>query len=202
MSRTRSVIVIRSRPAVIDRRTYRSRSVFLLGLVALLLVACGGGNQPSAVQWRNATVQLPDGWYVFEEEPTRLSISNRDIGPEAVAGETDVEGETVAMWFTYEPTTLPADWRRLIDERGWTIESDRQVELPGEVPATMLVFSFESLGVRTREMVTLVPSRGFVILSQPIPGPGDDDVSDVYLSYADEFVGVLETMQLGSPVLD
>jgi hypothetical protein len=187
---------------VTDRRSHRPRSVLLVGLVAVLLVACGGGNQPASVQWRNATVQLPDGWYVFEEEPTRLSISNRDIGPEAVAGEVDGEGDTVAMWFTYEPATLPADWRRLIDEQGWTLESDLQMELQGEVPATRLIFRYESLGVETREMVTLVPSRGFVILSQPIPAPGDDDVADVFLAYVDDFMGVLETMQLGSPVLD
>jgi hypothetical protein len=173
-----------------------------LPLFATGLVACSSDAQPDSVRWRNTTVDLPDGWYLFEDEETRLSISNQDIGPDALAGEVDADGDTVAMWFTYEPSTQPADWRALIEREGWTLESDAQLELQGEVPATRLVYRYESAGVVSREMVVLIPSRAFVILAQPVPGPGDEDVSDVFLAYVDDFMAVLDALQFGSPLFD
>jgi hypothetical protein len=94
-----------------------------LGVVLLALL----GNQPSAVEWRNVTVPLPDDWYVFEEADTRLSISNQDIGPEALRtdGAPAVDEPVVAMFFTYEPMTrLPDDWRRYVEEQDATLEVD------------------------------------------------------------------------------
>jgi hypothetical protein len=104
-------------------------------LLAALLGACSPGNQPGSVAWRNVTIQLPDGWYVFEEADTRLSISNEDIGPEALRGGVpEFDQPVVAMFFTYEPNTLPDDWRRYVDQQDATLESDDQIVLEGEVP--------------------------------------------------------------------
>lgn len=181
------------------------RLLAVLVVAALLLVACGDdGNQPSAVSWRNVEIEVPDGWYVFEEAEDRLSISNQDIGygedPD-VARERP-EGDTVAMFFTYEPRTVPDDWRRFVDQQGATLESDEQVVLDGEVPATRLVYSFVTDGVPTREMVVVIPSRGIVLLAQPVPEPGDEDAPEVFLAYIDDFLGVLESAEFGAPVLD
>jgi hypothetical protein len=172
-------------------------------LLALLVTACGPGNQPSAVEWRNVTVRLPDDWYVFEQADTRLSISNQDIGPDAAHGGVAAFDEpVVAMFFTYEPNTLPDDWRRYVEEQDATLESDDQLVLNGEVPATRLVFSYETDGIPLREMVAVIPSRAIVVLAQPVPGPGDTDAPDVFLEYVETFVTVLEDASFGAPVLD
>jgi hypothetical protein len=173
-------------------------------LLALVLVACGGGNQPSSVSWRNVELQLPDGWYVFEEEADRLSISNQDIGfpePGEDARERP-EGDIVAMFFTYEPNTLPADWREYVVEQGATLESDDQILLDGDVPATRLVFSYVTNGIPTREMVAVIPSRAIVVLAQPVPGPGDTDAPEIFLDHIETFIEVLEQADFGAPLLD
>jgi hypothetical protein len=176
-----------------------------LVLIGMFLVACGGsGNQPSTVTWRNVELQLPEDWYVFEEADTRLSISNQDIGigddPEVPREQP--EGETVAMFFTYEPGTFPDDWRRFVEQQDAELESDDQIVLQGDVPATRLIFSFVTDGTPTREMVVVIPSRSIVLLAQPVPGPGDEDAPDVFLAYLEDFLEVLETAEFGAPVLD
>jgi hypothetical protein len=183
----------------------RSPRLLLLLVIAVLAVACGdGGNQPSAVTWRNVELQLPQDWYVFEEAEDRLSISNQDIGigddPEVPREQP--EGDTVAMFFTYEPRTLPDDWRRFVEQQDADLESDEQLVLQGDVPATRLVFSYVTDGTPTREMVVVIPSRAIVVLAQPVPGPGDDDGPDVFLAHIEEFLGVLETAEFGPPVLE
>lgn len=180
----------------------RLRAVALVLALALLAAGCGGGNQPSSVTWRNVELQLPDGWYVFEEEATRLSISNRDIGPEAAFGASDLDGDVVAMFFTYEPGTQPADWRAFVEQQDATLESDEQIELQGEVPATRLIFSYETDDIPMREMVVVIPSRAIVLLAQPVPGPGQTDAPEVFLRYIDTFLEVLDEARFGAPVLD
>jgi hypothetical protein len=186
-----------------------SRSVLraLCAGLALLLAAtaagCSDGGQPSAVDWRNVTVRLPDGWYVFEEADTRLSISNQDIGPEAMRdGAPDADEPVVAMFFTYEPNTLPDDWRRYVEEQDATLEVDDRLELDGEVPATRLVFSYVTDGVPLREMVVVIPSRSIVVLSQPVPAVGDTSGPDVFLDNVETFMQVLEEASFGAPVLE
>jgi hypothetical protein len=182
----------------------RVSMVVVLVVSAALLAACGGGNQPSSVSWRNVDLELPDGWYLFEEEPDRLSISNQDLGaaPPGADARERPEGDTVAMFFTYEPDTLPADWRTYVEEQGATLESDDQILLDGEVPATRLVFSDVTNGIPTREMVVVIPSRGIVVLAQPVPGPGDTDAPEVFLAYIDTFLQVPQEARFGAPVLD
>jgi hypothetical protein len=174
-----------------------------LGVLALVLAACSS-DQPSSVTWRNVELQLPDGWYLFEEEEDRLSISNQDIGIGEVVGTPAdwPDGDVVAMFFTYEPETLPGDWRELLARLDAEIETDAALVLPGEVPATQLVYRYETEGVVTREMVVVIPSRSIVLLAQPVPTPTDDDVSEVFLAYLDEMMGVLESATFGAPVLD
>lgn len=171
---------------------------------ALLIAACGdGGNQPSSVQWRNVELELPTDWYVYEESEDLLSISNRDIGVPEDDDEPRErpEGDTVAMSFTYEPDTLPADWREFVEEQDATLESDESMVLQGDVPATRLVFSYVSGDTPTREMVVIIPSRSIVVLAYPIPGP-DDDAPAVFLDYIEDFLGVLESAEFGAPLLD
>ena len=181
------------------------RGLLLTLLLGLLVVACGGGgNQPSSVAWRNVEMQLPEDWYVFEEADDRLSISNRDlgIGEDSEGLRERPDGDTVAMFFTYEPGTLPDDWRRFVQEQDAELESDDQIFLQGEVPATRLIFSFVANGTPTREMVVVIPSRSIVVLAQPVPWPGDENAPDVFLDHLDEFLGVLESAEFGAPVLD
>lgn len=172
-------------------------------MLAVSLTACGAGNQPSSVEWRNVTVRLPDGWYLFEEASTRLSISNQDIGPEALRGAApSVDEPVVAMFFTYEPATQPDDWRRYVEEQGATLEVDDRLELDGEVPATRLIFLYETDGVPLREMVVVIPSRAIVVLAQPVPAIGDTTGPEVFLDHVETFVEVLENASFGAPVLD
>jgi hypothetical protein len=190
----------------VARRGSVARLVVLwVALVALALIvsACGEDNQPSAVEWRNVTVRLPDDWYVFEEAETRLSISNQDIGPDVARDEQpDGDEPVVAMFFTYEPNTLPDDWRAYVDQQDGTLEVDDRFVLDGEVPATRLVFSYVTDDVPLREMVVVIPSRGIVVLSQPVPAPGDTSGPDVFLDYVETFVEVLEEASFGAPLLD
>ena len=183
----------------------RPRLLLLFLVLAVGLAACGdGGNQPSSVTWRNVTFQLPDGWYLFEEEDTRLSISNQDIGPPP-GGEQQrdrPDGDVVAMFFTYEPDTVPEDWRRFVEQQDATLESDVQIVLDREIPATRLVFSNVTNGIPTREMVVVIPSRGIVLLAQPVPAPTDTDAPQIFLDYIETFLEVVETAEFGAPVTD
>ena len=178
--------------------------VAAVALLAVLVAACGGSNQPSSVEWRNVEMDLPDAWYLFEEEADRLSISNQDIGLGDIAGQPNEwpEGDVVAMFFTYEPSTRPDDWRQLLEQLDAEIETDNQIRLQGEVPATQLIYRYETEGVLTREIVVVIPSPAIVLLAQPVPPPGSADQTEVFLAYLDDFMGVLESAAFGAPVLD
>jgi hypothetical protein len=180
-------------------------SRFVAGLLALLvlLTGCGGGDdpQPDSVTWRNITLDLPDGWWVYERTDTLLSISNVDLRP-TDEPPAPPEGDVVSMSFTYRPGESPDDWRRFVADQDATLEADNRLVLDGEVPATQLVYRYVTNEVPTREMVVLIPSRSISVLSQPVPGPGDEDAPEVFLDWIDTFLEVLETAELGRPVLD
>jgi hypothetical protein len=176
----------------------RSVQRCVLGFIGVLVVACGGG-QPTEVIWRNVTIDVPDGWFVYEESATLLSLSNEDIGPADDGPGDQPSGDVVSMSFTYEPDTLPADWRRFADDQGGELLTDRQLTLDDEVPATQLVLEYETLGTVTREMVVVIPSRGIVVLAQPVPLPGDTDAPQVFLDHVDTFLEVVESAQFGRP---
>jgi hypothetical protein len=173
-------------------------------LLALLLAACGGG-QPSSVTWRNVTFPVPDGWYVFEQEETRLSLSNADLGIGETPGEAreQPEGDVVAMHFTYEPRTQPADVRAHLEQQDATIESDQQILLgEDEVPATQIVYAYETGGTPTREMIVVISSRAIVLLAIPVPLPGDEDAPEVFLRHIETFLQVLDGAEFGQPKLE
>jgi hypothetical protein len=180
-----------------------SRRLLVAPLVlALLLVACGG--QPSSVTWRNTTFPVPDGWFVFEEEDTRLSLSNADLGI-GTPGEArqQPEGDVVAMHFTYEPRTQPDDVREHLAQQDATIESDQQILLgDDEVPATQIIYAYETGGTPTREMVVVIASRAIVLLAIPVPLPGETDAPEVFLRHIETFLGVLDDAEFGQPQLD
>lgn len=177
----------------------------LLSLALILGVAgCGGEDrQPSSTTWRNVTIDLPDGWYLLEDEDTRLSIASHDLGAVDEDGTPILpDGDVVGMFFTYEPGAIPDDWRRWVQERDGVLESDESMVLGDDTPATRLIFTFVSNEVRTREMVVVIPSRQIVLLAQPVPAPGESDVTGVFMDHLDVFLEVLETARLGPPVLD
>ncbi len=176
--------------------------IVVLALLAGVLAACGGSDQPDQVEWRNIGIDLPDDWYLFEETDTRLSISNQPLGTSADPAEIAAAEDVVAMFLTYEPDALPRDWREFADQQDATIETDDQLILGEDVPATRLVFAYETNGVPTREMVVVIPSRDVVILAQPVPYQDDRDGPEVFLRYVDTFMEVVESLELGAPVLE
>jgi hypothetical protein len=144
------------------------RAPWLLPLVllALLLAACGDDG---TVQWRDATLEVPEGWTVFEEEETRLSMANVPLGQDAERPEDRPDGDVVGMFFTHEPGTTPGKWRDFIEGReDATIETDQAIEIDG-VPATQLIYQHRSGEEITREMAVVVPAREIEIFVQPVP---------------------------------
>lgn len=169
--------------------------------LSALVVACSG--QPSAVTWRNITLPVPEGWYVVEESATHLTLANADLDVAELFGPDTPDAEVVAMFLTYEPSTQPADWVAHVEQQQGELESNAQIRLmDGEVPATRIVYAYETLGVPTREMVVVIPSRQVVALALPIPGPGDTDAPEVFLRHVDTFIAVLDEATYGAPVLD
>jgi hypothetical protein len=172
----------------------------VLGVLVALLVGCGGGAD-GTVAWRDLSLELPDGWVVFEEEDTRLSVASEPLGAEIDDGERP-EGDVVAVFLTYEPRTIPDDWRRYAEERGAVVEEDRSIEVGG-VPATRFQLLEESDATTTRELVVVVPARDVVLLAQPVPDgtePGDlTGLFDAELAAFDELLG---SISWGAPVED
>jgi hypothetical protein len=82
------------------------------------------------------------------------------------------------------------------------VEADDRLVLTDEIPATRLVYSFQSAGVPTREMVVLVPSRALVVLAQPVPRQGQQDGPEIFLEHVETFLDVLTTADFGRPVLE
>lgn len=175
----------------------RNRRLVWALLLAVLLAACGGDGE---VRWRDLRLELPDGWVVFEEEDSRLSIANAPLGVGSDIEEIR-DQDVVALFFTHEPDASPDAWRRLIEGvDGAELESDRRIDLGG-VPATELVWSqaFGS-GQPTREMVIVVPPRQVVVLAQPVPLPGDTDAPEVFDAHRDVIDGILGSVRWGAPV--
>ena len=173
----------------------RSRSVVVL-VVLLILSACGGSSD--LVAWRDLTLQLPDGWTVFDDEPTRLSASNVPLGEIEGPGDRP-EGDVVAVFLTHEPRTQPGDWRTYASERGAVIEVDEATEIGG-LPATRIQLFDDTGDVPLRELVVLVPSRGVVLLAQPVPDVGATDGPEVFDRARDAFGEILASISWGAPV--
>lgn len=172
----------------------RSTWVGLLLTVALLLAACGGDGGPVR-DWRDLTLTLPDGWSVEAEGETFLNLADGELGEEP----GDVGTREVAAYLTHEPTTIPQDWRTFVEEVEGTLESDEAISVGG-APATKLVFSHASNGVPVREMVVVIPSRGIVMLMQPVVTQGQTDGPEVFVRHREEFELLLSSIRFGAPV--
>ncbi len=164
-----------------------------LGLLLALLTACGGGDDGS-VAWRDLTLVPPDGWQVFEQGDFVLSLADAPLGGEGARG-----ARAVAAQFTHEPDTVPDDWRRFVEEQGGELEVDEAITVD-DLPATRLVFSYVTNEVPTREMVVLVPSRGIVMLFQPVIEMGETDGPDRFVAKRDEFEAILAGIDFGAPL--
>lgn len=174
------------------------RMRWLVFAVVAGVVAAGCGGSPSEVSWRNLQIPVPDGWHVFEQTDDRLSISNVDLASFAEQGEVP-DDDVVAIFFTYEPATLPADWRSLLATRDADLETDDRLQLGDEIPATRLIYSFVSADVPTREMVVLIPSRQIVMLAQPVPRPGQVTGPELFMDNIGVFMDVIEGILFGRP---
>lgn len=165
----------------------------LLTLVALLLLtACSDGP---VREWRDLELTLPDGWMVFEDSPTGFSIADGELGEEA----GDRGEREAAAFLTYEPATVPDDWRAFVVDVGGELETDQAIEVGG-LPATQLIFSHASNGVPLREMVVLVPSRGIVMLMQPLVVQGQTDGPEEFTAHLPEFQALVDSIEFGAPV--
>lgn len=187
------------------RRRRATTLLVVAALVAGLLGACGGGD-PSQVAWRDLTLQLPDGWSVFEEEDTRLSVANTPLGreltgDEPVRPEDLPEGDVAAVFLTHEPRSGPGDWRRFVAESDAELEVDEAVEVGG-LPATRLQFASLDAETPTRELVVVVPSRGVVLLAQPVPLRGASDGPQVFDDNLEVFDEIVASITWGVPLDD
>ena len=176
----------------------RAPWVVPLVLLALVLMACGDGG---TVEWRDATLEVPEGWTVFEDEETRLSMANVPLGQDADFGPEDrPEGDVVGIFLTHEPGTTPGKWREFIEGReDAEIESDQSIEID-DVPATQIIYSHVSGGERTREMAVVVPAREIEIFAQPVPEQGDPGGPEMFMRHFDTFLEVIESIRWGVPM--
>ena len=174
----------------------RIRSVAHLALAAALLAGCAGDDD--VVQWRDATIEVPEGWHVFEEEDTRLSMANVPQGEDADP-DAQQDLDVVAMHFTHSPGENPGDLRAFVEDQEGTIESDVALDLDG-VPATRIIYSRDSVGVDTREMSVVVPAREVSVLALPVPSPGDEEAQELFMEHLDTFNAVIESIEWSAPV--
>lgn len=175
------------------RTSARALSALLALALALVAGGCDRATGPER-SWRDLELTLPDGWSVFEDEPTRFSVADGTMGDEGERGTAEA-----AAFFTHEPGSRPDAWRELVDgPLDGTLERDESLQVGG-VPATRLVFSHESNGVAMREMVVLVPSRELVVLMQPIVVRDQRDGPEVFDAHLEEFDALLSSLRFGAP---
>ncbi len=182
-----------SRKTTSRRPVFRRLGSLLLAGLLVALTACGGGVE-GQVEWRDLTLQLPDGWLVDEQASTVLGLTN------AVQGEPGDRGDRqVYVQMTFEPDTLPDDWRRFVEEQGGRLEEDADITVDG-LPGTRLVFAFTTNDTPTREMIVLVPSRQIVMLLQPVVAQGETDGPDRFLRNREVFDRILDSIDFGAPL--
>ncbi len=164
---------------------------------SVLLAACSSGPSRGEISWRDLDVTAPDGWAAYEIGDTLLYLADGEAGEEP----GDRGTLRAAAQLTYEPGTTPDDWRELVAQEGGTVERDESIEVDG-LPATRIVYTWESNAIPTREMVLLVPSRALVVLFQPVPIRGQQDAPEVYLTREAEFEAIVDSIRFGAPVTE
>ncbi len=156
-------------------------------LLVPLLAACGGSDR---IEWPGVRLDLPEGWELVAQETVRLVLADH----------VAAEGERgVHVTFLREPGTLPDDWRRRIADQGLTLESDTQVLIAGDVPATQLIVLASTDGVPVRQVILVVASRGLVISVDPVLAPGEQDGPELLLESLDGVRAMLDTVELALP---
>lgn len=166
-------------------------TALLVGAV-VMLSACAAGP---VREWRDLEVTLPAGWSVGNETSDAIYLADG-----AMTGDPDDPGILqVGVQLSYEPRTSVEDWRRFADEQEAAVEEDERIEVGG-LPAHRLVFSYVTGDTPTREMVVVVPSRGVVLLFQPVPLAGEQDGQERFLQRRDEFDQILDSIEFGAPV--
>jgi hypothetical protein len=171
----------------------------VVGVLVALLAACRGGDD-GRLAWRDLTLVVPEGWTVFEEADTRLSLANQPLGAE-VGEDERPSGDVVAMFFTHRPGASPGAWRDQIEASGAVLEVDRAIEVDG-VPATRLQFRTPGAdgAADIRELVVVVPAREVELLAQPVPLPGSTDAPEVFDRFVDTFEEVVASVRWGAPL--
>lgn len=158
----------------------------LVAILLLSLAACApdGGR----VEWRDLSLEVPDGWVVAERDDQKLSLANTEFAPHR-ADELEA-----AIFLTREPDGSIDRWRELAGDREGDIEADGTTEIDGE-PASRLVFSHDANGTLLREMVVVVPSRDLVMLFQPVVPRGSRDGPDTFDRHRERFEQVLASLR-------
>ena len=165
-----------------------------MGAFALLAAtACGG--PPSAVEWRNVVLPVPEGWVVVEVADERVRLAS-------VSVEEGVPADgLVVLSVVFDPSALPDGVRSSTLARGAIIESDAPIVVGDEVPATRLVVLDPTQSPPTRELVVLIPSRGLVATGAVVVGSDVRDPAARLLEDLDLLLGVLVEASYGPPVL-
>jgi hypothetical protein len=167
-----------------------------LVVVCLALVAgCTGGTAPGGtVEWRELTIDLPEGWVETNRTETSLSV-----GDGAGSTEPGERGDLyVSTQLTVEPGATIDAWRQFVEDQDATLERDTSTTVGG-LPAAMVQYAFTTNGIPTRERVVVVPSRDLVLLQQPVPMQGDTDGPAWFDEHVGEFDALLEGITFGAP---
>jgi hypothetical protein len=179
------------------RRPARLGAVVLAWLLAgVLLAACSRGEAApgGVIEWRELTIDLPDGWVEVDRTDTSLTVADAPRSSEP-GTRGDIE---VATQFTVEPDTTIDDWRDFVTDQDATLEEDGSTQV-GDLPANLIQWSFVTNGVPTRERVVIVPSRELVIFQQPVPTQDETAAPEWFDEHVDEFDALLEGISFGAP---
>jgi len=168
-------------------RRLRPRLVGILLLLTFLASACSASDE---IQWNAVRLQLPDGWEFLASSDEQLVLADHVAG----LGERGV-----VVSFVRAPQTLPDIWRDAVVTEGAIIETDQQVLIAGDVPATQLVVRSQRDGMDVREVLFVVASRELVILVRPMLEPGDTDGPELLLDSFDGVRALLDQLELSTP---
>ena len=179
----------------VRRRARRPLVALLVGAALVLLAGCGSAaSVGGSVEWRELTIDLPDGWRELDRTGTSLSVGDGE-GSTTPGERGDL---LVFTQLTVEPGASADDWRAFVEEVDGTLEQDTTTTV-GSLPATQLQFSFTTNGIPTRERIVVVPSRSLVLLQQPVPMQGDTEAPEWFDEHVDEFDALLEGITFGAP---
>jgi hypothetical protein len=158
--------------------------MLVLGVLILLGAACGPSSE---LRWSTVRAEVPAGWEIVASSDSQLILADH----------LAADGERgVLITFLRAPGTLPDDWRSDVAARGALLESDEAVLVAGDVPATQLILLDTVDGIRLREALLVIPSRGLVVAITPRLAAGDTDGPELLLASLDAVRGFLDGIEL------